>query len=169
MKSETLPVKFEPPQLEPVPIELSGAPKPPTRKLKKAMAEAQAFARYGVQVIRVKARVLAALGKEAEACGIKQIGHGKILLASDYAEVAIAKLGGIVDKLLKVQPSPDHELILEIMRLQREFNAQLIKTAEAHFDADKQPSSGPTMTGITIPYPPGAPVMVGVGKPPGSS
>lgn len=163
MKSD-LPVTFEPPVLEQLPIEL--LPKKALKAkspMKKAMADAQAFAKFGVQVLRVKARVLAALGKEAEQCGIKQIGHGKILLASDNAEAAITKLGGIVEELLGKQPGPDYSLILEIMRLQREFNAQLIATAQAHLLVDKQPGFGPAGNSITVAYPSGSPVMVGVG------
>jgi len=168
MKSE-IPVKFEPPVLSDVPIELKTSPKKPKPKDKKAMADAQAFAKFGVQVLRVKARVLAALGKEAEECGIKSIGHGKILLASDNAENAIVKLGTIVDNLMTQQPAPDYGLVLEIMQLQREFNSQLIKTAEAHFNADKQPYMPSQPNGVLIPYPPGAAVMVGVGKSPASN
>jgi hypothetical protein len=170
MKSE-LPVTFEPPKLEELPIELKAvaSPKKPKPKDRKAMAEAQAFAKFGVQVLRVKARVLAALGREAEQCGIKQIGHGKILLASDNAEAAISKLGGIIDGLLAQEPGPDYELVLEVMQLQKEFNGQLIKTAEAHFNADKQPMAPPMNNNINIPYPAGTAVMIGVGKVPSAN
>lgn len=169
MKSE-IEVKFEAPTLMDVPVELKADPKKPKQKDRRAMADAAAFVKFGVQVIRVKARVLAALGKEAEQCGIKQIGHGKILLASDNAELAISKLGQIVDKLMK-EPAPDYSIVVEIMGLQREFNAQLIRSAEAHFSADKQPFIIPPSGtgGITVPYPAGAPVMIAVGKSPGTS
>lgn len=170
MKSE-IPVTFESPQLEPLPIELKAVAQPqkPKPKDKKALAEAQAFAKFGVQVLRVKARVLAALGKEAESCGIKQIGHGKILIAAENAEAAISRLGVIIDGLLKKDPV-DYPLILEVMQMQKEFNSQIIKTAEAHFSADKQPVHiHPAVNGINIPYPAGAPIMIGVGKVPGAN
>jgi len=157
-----LPVTFDPP--EDLPVELKTAVKAPV-KTKKAVNQALTFARFGVQVLRVKARALAALGKEAENSGIKQIGHGKILVASDNAETAIARLGIIVDKMLKDKSNVDYETILEIMRLQKEFNSQLIKAAEAHFNADKLPAPpGMPNGGITMPFPAGAPVMIGVGK-----
>lgn len=168
MKSE-LPVKFETPVLIDLPVELKAEAKKPKPKDKKAMANAQAFAKFGVQVLRVKSRTLAALGREAQQCGIKQIGHGKILMASDNAEMAIAALGEMVDKLMKAAPgtqaAPDYGLILEVMQLQKEFNNQLIKTAEAHFNADKQQivvqPSPPN--GVMVPYPQGSAVMVAVG------
>ena len=163
MKS-VLPATFEATVIDDLPIELKPPPSKPKAQHKKAIAEAQAWAKFGVQVLRIKAKVLAALGREAENAGIKQIGHGKILVASDNAETAISKLGGIVDKLLIQEPGPDYPLVLEIMRLQREFNAQLLKTAEAHFSADRQPSNGTDGKSINIPYPAGAAIMVGVGK-----
>jgi len=168
VKSE-IAVTFEAPKLEELPVELkSGAPDKPKPKDRKAISEAQAFAKFGVQVLRVKSRVLAALGKEAQDYGIKQIGHGKILVASDNAEAAIARLGIIVDKMLKDKSNVDYETILEIMRLQKEFNSQLIKAAEAHFNADKlHVPNGMPNGGLTMPFPAGAPVMIGVGKAPG--
>lgn len=167
MKSD-LPVTFDQ-AAEILPIELKKVgPKKPTPRDRKAAISAQAFAKFGVQVLRVKARVLSALGREAEKCGIKQIGHGRILLASDNAEAAIAKLAEITDGLMK-EENPDYELVVEVMRLQKEFNSQLLKTAEAHFNADKQPSFvPPAPPGITMPLPPGAAVMIGVGKPSGT-
>lgn len=167
MKSE-IPVKFETPVLDELPVLLKkdAAPAKPKPKARKAMADVQAFSKFGVQVLRVKAKVLAALGKEAQACGIKQIGHGKILLTSDNAEEAIAKVGSIVDKMLK-QPNPDYDTVLEFMRLQHEFNGQLLKTAEAHFNADRQPVVLPQQPpGLTVPFPPGSAVMIGPGKVP---
>ena len=158
-------MKFKPPELDDIPVEFQKQPaKHPKKKEKLAIANAQAFAQFGVQVLRVKARVLAALGKEAEQCGIKQIGHGKILLASDNAEAAINTLGGIVEKLLTAAPTPDYAMVVEIMRLQKEFNGQLILTAQSHFAIDKQPSNGLAANSVTVAYPSGSPVMVGIGK-----
>lgn len=144
-----------------LPVELNAAgPKKPKAKVRRAMNEAAAFAKFGVHVLRVKAKVLASLGKEAEIAGIKHITHGRIIVAADNAETAIAKVGEIVDKILKAE-APDYDLIANLMRLQKELNAQLLKTAEAHFSVDKQPPPPvPPANGVTVAYPPGTAVMV---------
>lgn len=165
MKSE-LPVKFEPAELLKLPIELP--PEPPAKKNKKhktAMADVAAFARFGVQVLRIKAQTLAALGKVAEEAGIRQIGHGKILLASDNAEQAIQTLGAFVEELKSKPGGADHKTIVELMRLVQSFNGQLIQTAQAHLQLDKHPANGTTEARITMPFPSGSPVMIAVGKP----
>lgn len=158
MKSDKLTTTT--PELSVVPAELTTAEIKPTAKNRKAMAEARAFEKFGVHSLRVKSRVLAALGKDADLCGIKHMGHGKIILASNNAEEAIARLGKLADKMMK-EKTPEYATILDIMRLQKEFNAQVIKTAEAHFDADKQPiiNLPPPGGGMSV-FPAGSAVMI---------
>ena len=109
-----------------LPAELSAEPTTPKLRVRRAVADAKAFAKFGVQVLRVKAAVLGALGTEAENAGIKQIGHGRILVASDNADTAISRIDDIIDKLLKAKP-PDYPLIADMMRLKKEFNAQVLE------------------------------------------
>lgn len=154
-------------QLAPAPtidLPLVPEPKKPTKKQKKAMTDAAAFAKFGVHALRVKSTVLAALGAEAEAAGIKHLGNGKVIVASANAEEAIAKLGDIADKLAS-QDKPDFALVVDVLRLLKEFNGQLITTAQVHLNMAKaivpnEPNN------ITIPFPPGAPLMVAVGNSP---
>ncbi len=163
MKSE-LPVKFQSADLMSVPIVLPPVPVKKRKKNKEALIEAAAFARFGVHSLRVKAETLAALGKVAEAAGIKQIGHGRIILAADNAEGALRTLGAFVDDLVKKGENTDHKLIVEIMRMVHAFNEQLIKTAEAHLTVDKQPSSGTSGQNMTMAFPSGSPVVIAVGQ-----
>lgn len=163
MKSQ-LPVAFKPTELLSLPIDL-----PPVKQKKKdrsALKAAASFARFGVQVLRIKAETLAALGKVAEAAGIRQIGHGKIMVAADNAEQAIGMLGACVEKLSQKEGEPDHRLMIDIMRLMREFNDQMIHTAKVHLEVDRKTPALPTGTNITMPFPAGAPVMIAVGKQP---
>lgn len=157
-----LAVSFALPEMEPVPINLKLKGKHRARH-KARIAEAKIFARFGIQPIRLKAHTLAALGHEAEAAGIKQIGYGKVLVASDNAEEAIAALSGIVAKMM-AGDEPDYTTIMEIMKLQKEFNNQVISTAQIHINADKQVSDTDKGKSISVPYPSGAPVMIAVGK-----
>lgn len=159
MRSD-LPIVFDPDKVDELPIKLSG---PRRRKYNEAAKEAAVFARYGSTVLRLKAQTLAALGKAAEQAGIKQIGHGRVMVASENAEQAIATLGAFVQELVKAKPCPDHTVILDIMRLVREFNHQLIVTAQMHISADKQTLMEPTARTNSLP-PPGATVMIAIGK-----
>src|SRR5262245_34445578 len=114
-----LPIKFQPAEMVNLPIEL-----PPVKKTKKDRSElraAAAFAKFGVLSLRVKTETLAALGTVAEKAGIKEIGHGKIILASDNAEKAVWALNDFVDKLTKDPAAIDHRLVMDLMRLMREF------------------------------------------------
>ena len=137
-------------------------PDKPTKRQRKAMVEAQAFAKFGIHVLRVKAKVLAELGKEADDGGIKHLGNGQVIVASGYAEDAIGRLGGVVDKLAS-EEKPNFELIVEVMRLQKEFNQQLITTAQIHLNIAKSIPSE-TQHQILHSFPAGAPVMIAVGK-----
>lgn len=147
------------------PIESVSVPEPqkPTYKQKKAMAEAAAFAKFGVHALRVKTKVLAALGEEAEAAGIRHIGNGKVIVVSGTAEESIARLGKLADKLTAME-KPDFELVVEVLRLLKEFNGQLLTTAQVHLNMAKgvQPESPST----TFAFPAGTPLMVAVGASP---
>lgn len=131
------------------------------QKYSEAAAEVAAFARYGAQVLRIKTKTLAAIGQAAEQAGIKQIGHGRIVVASENAEKAIETLGALAQDLIKSQPVSDPALILDILRLVREFNAQLIHTAQVHLSADKQSTMEPTGRLTSLPQP-RATVMIAI-------
>ena len=137
-------------------------PKKPTQKQKKALSEALAFQKFGIHALRVKTSVLSALGKDAEQYGIKHLGHGKVIVASGNAEEAIARLGNIVDKLAAVE-EPNFPLIVDIMTLQREWNAQLISTAQIHLNAVKA-ATVESPHQMTHTFPAGSPIMIAVGK-----
>ena len=146
--------------------QLAVMPKPPKvpaeakQKYNKSMQTVAAFAKFGVHVLRIKSETLAALGKSAEAAGIHSLGHGKVIVVSDHAETAMQHLDGRIENLVTAA-EPDDKLILEMLRLKKEFNDQLLRTAQAHFNADKpSESNGKTMT---LP-PPGTTVMIAVGK-----
>jgi hypothetical protein len=165
VKSDKLQVTFDPGAAMDLPITLPE--KLPAKKKKKhsaQMQEAAAFAKFGVQVLRVKAQTLAALGKNAEAAGIRQISHGRILLAADNAEQAVQTLGGIVEDMLTSDEPVDKAVVLDIMRCIHAFNAQILATATAHLTVDKQPVAGTTEAKLTLPFPSGSPVMVAIGK-----
>jgi len=158
--SDKLPVKFEVQDLEALPIKLISPPKGYKKAANRALAEAQAFAKFGIHALRVKSKVLAMLGKEANDAGIKHLGHGKVIVASNNAEEAINKIGEMITRESE-QEKPNFELIVELLRLQKEFNTQLIMTAQVHLNVAKaapdDSGSGPQ---LTVPLPAGQPVMI---------
>lgn len=140
---------------------------PPVKKKKKhseQMKAAAAFAKFGVHALRVKAETLAALGGAAERAGIRKLGHGRILLAADNAEQAVSSLNGYIEEMLKQDPPPDKNVILEVMRWVHAFNDQIIETAKAHFATDKAPVAGENTAHITMPYPAGQSMVVAIGQ-----
>lgn len=160
MEQKKLPVKFELRPIDDIPV--VQIPKKAKKKMTAAMVEAQTFAKFGVHSLRVRSNVLAALGKEADTAGIKYISHGRIIVAAEQAESAVAKLNEVATGLLESE-EPNYELLLDVMRVLRELNAQVIQTAHVQMHADKHNDSQDTGK-ITVPYPSGQPVMIAVGK-----
>lgn len=160
VKSE-LPVTFDLATVEEMPLKLSSKQK---KKQKKQETEALMFAKYGLKVLRLKTATLAALGRAAQDAGVKAVGHGKVMVASETAEQAIARLTELVDELQLSDKATKHELIIDLMKLLREFNGQLLHTAQVHFNADKQLLIQNNTQNLTMPFPAGQPLLIGPAK-----
>lgn len=156
VKSE-LPTKLDLATIEASPLKLSAKEK---KKHKKQLTTAMMFAKYGLSVLKVKASTLAALGNAATDAGIKAIGHGKVMVASEHSEQAIARVNELIDELQQSDKSNKHELIIDLMKLLREFNGQLLHTAQVHFNADKQLTAPPGGPHLTMPFPAGQALLV---------
>ena len=148
------------------PIEPFPAPEPvkPTKRQKKAMAEAAAFAKFGVHPLKLKASTIQALGKELDEAGMKHLGNGRVVVASAVAEGFIERFSQMMDKLA-CSEDPDYEKIIEMGRLAREFNQQLLQSGEIHLRVAKaglpvDPSSS------SVAFPAGTPLMIAVGATP---
>lgn len=139
------------------------------KRFNKSLAEAAAFAKFGARVIRIKTDAYALTGAHLRMLGVKDIGHGKLLSSSEHADDSIAVLDDIVQQLLKKGLDADHKLVLEVMQLKKEFNKQLIETANSHINADKQLPGVPMVGGPNIAFPAGTPLVVAIGKPPPQS
>lgn len=167
MKSDdTLPVTYEPGPPAEVAIKLDETA---IRRAKAkarhqaALAEARMFEQIGSKVLKIKTRTLSMLGDNVEVLGIKKIGHGKILIAGENAETAIAKLDELVEELQHKDPPCEPSVIRDYMQLRLSYNRQLMESGQAHIEADKQPSGKGDGANITIPFPAGTPMMVAVG------
>lgn len=157
VKSE-LPVKFDPDQADKLVLNVPSKLK---KRHKQATNEALMFAKYGLKVMRIKAATLAALGKSVEDAGVRSIGHGKVMVTSEASETAISKLMDMIDEAQSSNSTDKHEKILELMRLLKEFNGQLLQTAQLFLDSDKPLVSGPMKgAGVTMAFPAGQPLLV---------
>ena len=107
-------------------------------------------------------KTLAAIGSDVEKLGVKQIGHGKIALAGENAHIHIERLGDLVHELQSRTPPVDPSVIVDAMALVRAFNEQLMESGKAHINADKQPVVSNTSNTLSVPFPAGTPLMIGV-------
>ena len=125
-------------------------------KYKSALSQARSFEQFGKRILKIKMKTLAALGEEAQALGIKKIGHGKILVASENAEEAIYKLDELIDN------ETDPEIRAQLMQLRLGYNKLLLETGQAHIEAEKQALALNKSTTLTIPFSQGKPMIVAV-------
>lgn len=148
-----------------IPIKLDVAAQARKRqreRMAQQMIEARTMEKFGTKVMKVKIRALAAIGADVEKMGVKQIGHGKIALAGDMAQTAVEHLVDLVHDLKARVPACDPDTIIDAMREMRAFNEQLMNSGKAHIDADKQLIGGNTGPHLTVPFPAGTPLVVGI-------
>jgi hypothetical protein len=131
-----------------------------------AMVKAKTFEQFGMKVIRVKAKAEAAIGKYAQQMGIKQMGHGKVVIVGDIAREAIDTITDIIEEMRARVPPCDPEIILELLQTQRDFSRLLLDTGQAHLQADRNANAASDAGKIAIPFAQGTPLMVAIGKSP---
>jgi len=134
------------------------------RQERKAMraAEANQFQKFGMGLMKVKIKNLAALGLDIDKLGIKHVGHGKIAVSGDNAQNCIEDLIDIVHELRSRNPPADPAIIIEAMALLKGFNEQVMESGKSHINATKQVEQGNTGSTLTIPFPAGAPMVIGL-------
>lgn len=132
------------------------------RKYSKAHAEARALERFGIKTMRIKARTQAALGDIAQTLGVKKIGHGKIMVASENAEEVIARISAYIEELKASDPPCDPKIIIDLMTLLKDFNKQLLESGQSHLAADRAASGLAQSSNLTIPFPAGTPMVVAI-------
>lgn len=135
------------------------------KKYTKALREVNAFAVLGSKVLRIKAEALASIGDCIQKMGVKKIGHGKILVASEHAEESLDQLDGIINQEMEKGDKCDVDRIIALMQLKKEFNRQILESGHAHIAADRQPAPAPPAGGPQMAFPPGTPVAVMIGQP----
>lgn len=125
-------------------------------------AEAREFQKFGMGVMRANIRELTELGMDIEKHGIKNLGHGKIALAGDNAQGCISDLLDIVHEMRSNNPPAEPKAIIAAMALLKGFNEQLMDSGRSHIAATKQVEQGNLNSTLTIPFPAGTPMVIGV-------
>lgn len=153
-----LPSKFDVASVEATPIKLPAKAK---KRYSKDLNSAMLFAKYGLKILKIKASTLAELGTAVEESGVQAIGHGKVMLVSEHSEMAISRVNELIEEIQLSDKPNKHELIIDLMRLLREFNSQLLETAQVHFDANKELAGNNNKTPqLTMPFPAGQPLLI---------
>lgn len=127
------------------------------------MAQARAYEQLGQKLLRLKTRKLGEVGHYiVERLGVKKVGHGTIAAASDKADEYMTECADIVQELRAKDPPCDPEVIVAMMQLIRDFTRLMLDSGKEHIAADRQPSIPTEGDKISVPFPPGTPLMIGV-------
>lgn len=159
--NEQLPVTVIHDDVEEVPIKLDAATLARHRRAER-LAEAEIMQRVGAKVLKVKTQVLGKIGKEIEKLGVKDMGYGYLASANDNAGTALVRCDEFIADLMAKTPEIDPEVIVEIMRLKLQFNAQIIEVGESHLKASREAGSGTGGNSLQIPFPAGQSMTVSV-------
>lgn len=129
-------------------------------QLKQEMEEAQLFQQLGQKVIKVKTRTLKAIGDHLHECGIRPVGHGRIVVAAENADRAVGRCDQVLDILMAANPMEARVAIVELLQLQAVFNRIILDAGEAHLKSDRQPDSPQKGATPMQAFPPGGAVIV---------
>lgn len=131
-------------------------------KLHQQAAEARAFEKFGVKIMKVKLRALSSIGVDIESLGAKNVGHGRIAVVGENAQQMIDRLDEVVHELSVKSPPGDPEVIIKAIALQKGLNELLLESGKAHINADKQVDDGSRGPHLSVPFPAGTPLVVGI-------
>lgn len=164
--SENLPVTFD--TGEPTEIAVTLDDRAIARQNRAArLAEARAYEQMGQRLLKFKAKKFGAVGDYIiNKLGVKKVGHGTIISASENADDSIRNCDAVIKELMERTPPCDPEVIVGLMQLKRDFNRQLLDSGEAHLKIDRQ-TIGVTegSPSLSMPFPQGTPVTISVGQP----
>lgn len=162
--TEALAVTFEEAPAEALPVALSEKLKIKQRRAAK-VAEAKAYEQLGQRILRFKAKKFGEVGQYiVDQIGVKQIGHGTIISATENADQYIRRCGAIIEELMARDPPCDPEVIAAVMRLALDFNRQVLDAGAEHLRIDRQPTADPKADMLQVPFPAGTPMIIAVGK-----
>lgn len=129
------------------------------------IAEAKAYEQLGQRVLRFKAKKFGQVGEYiVTTLGVKKVGHGTIISASEHADQSIQRCDALVQEFMSKDPPCDPDVIVAVMQLKRDFVQQLLDSGEAHLRIDRQPVAATEAPHLSVPFPQGTPMMIAVGQ-----
>lgn len=163
--SEPVPTEFNEQAAVEVPITPDPAAERRKRhrqKMAERAANIRAFEQIGMRVMKIRVKTLSAVGVDIEKAGIKNFGHGVIAHSGEQAQNMIDELGDIVQELRSRTPPVDPMVIIEAIALQRQLNEQVLESGKSHINATKQVEPENKGNQMSVAFPAGTPMMIGV-------
>ncbi len=163
--SEPVPTEFNEGEEVEIPVQLDAVAvrrKRHRQRMAERASNARAFEQVGMRVMKIRVKSLSAVGVDIEKHGIKHYGHGVIAHSGEQAQILIDELGDIVQELRARTPAVDPQIIIDAIALQRQLNEQLMESGKSHINATKQVESDNKGPQLTVPFPAGTPLMIGV-------
>jgi hypothetical protein len=161
---ENVSLTFDPGPTEAVQVNLDAKALARQRRMAR-LAEAKAYESLGQRLLKFKAKKFGAVGEYiVTKLGVKKVGHGTIISASENADQYIDRCDALIGELMAKDPPCDPEVIVALMQLIRDFNRQLLDSGEAHLKIDRQPSVAPEQNQLSIPFPQGTPMVIAMGQ-----
>lgn len=163
--SESLAVSFDPGTAEALPVQLDERALARQRRATR-IADARAYEQLGQRLLKFKARKFGEVGNYiVEKLGVKKVGHGTIISATESADESIRQCDALVKELMAKDPPCDPDVFVALMQLKRDFNQQVLDSGEAHLRIDRQPTVDPKADTFSVPFPAGTPMLIAVNQP----
>jgi len=100
--------------------------------------EADVLRRLGARVVRIRSRPSNAVSGEGTRVWRRNLGHGQLFVTGGVALQAILQLSVPIEELLRRDPLSDPKEIIELLRLQKDFNHQLLESGKAQLRASSE-------------------------------
>lgn len=160
--SDELPVEFNEGQATSVPVQLDEK----AQKKKERLELLAMYPELGSKVLKVKAKDLAAIGKQVELVGVKKVGLGSLAVSNEMVLANFLKCDAHAQKIEASGTACCDETIIAIRQLQKQFGDQLIEIAKTYLDVDKHAGNGKADKPLSMVFPSGQPMVVAINSSP---
>lgn len=147
----------------PVKVDAAALRKQRKKKMSEQLEDLHALGAMGTKILKIKNKMLSAIGKDIERLGVKSLGYGKIASAGENAENAFVECDRLIAEMRANNPSMDPEIVVALMQLQLGFNKQIIEIGESYLKTERQVSTQPQGNTFSFPFPAGQSTVVAIG------
>lgn len=160
--SEELPVEFNEVEPAEVPVKLDAK----AQRKKERLELLATYPELGSKVLKIKAKDLAAIGRQIELVGTKKVGLGSLAVSNEAAVENMMKCAEYVKMLEAKGFDGCPDAIIAILQLQKQLGDQLIEVAQTYLDADKQIGNGKAEKPASLVFPSGQSMVIAVNSKP---